>query len=112
MIDFNAFLNAIFDTAIEAKIAPLRAQIEALNVRTLNGITRPMADGEVRFTDEIEKLVDARVEHGIDAHKEEYDHDEFVEKRNLKSEVDDQLDDVFQSKFEAALDGTRVTPNT
>lgn len=112
MIDFNAFLNAIFDAAIEAKVAPLRKQIEALNAQGLAGIVRPMADGEVRFTDEIEKLVDARVEHAIDAHKQDYDHDEFVTEGDRRDKIIDVLDDVFLSKFEAALDGTRVTLNT
>lgn len=112
MIDFNALLNAAFEAAIEAKVAPLRKQIEALNTDGLKGIVRTDAMGELALVADIKKLVDARVEHGIDAHKEEYDHDEFVEKRNIESEIEDQLSTTFQSKVEAAIDGLRVTLNT
>ena len=113
MIDFNTLLNAAFEAAIEAKLAPLRRRIEAIDTGpgVSTGITC-VADGELRFASNIQALVDARVQHGIDAHQEEYDHDEFISEDDLKSKIVDKIDDVFESKFEAALDGTRVTLNT
>lgn len=113
MTDFNALLNAAFEAAIEAKVAPLRRRIEAIDTGpgVSTGITC-VADGELRFASNIQALVDARVQHGIVAHQEEYDHDEFVDKRGLGSEIEDQLSDKFQSKVEAAIDGLRVTLNT
>lgn len=61
---------------------------------------------------EIRALVLAVAEEVLDNHKHEYDHDEFVTRDDVGDKVNDKLDDVFQSKFEAALDGTRVTLNT
>lgn len=113
MIDFNALLNAAFEAAIEAKVAPLRAQIEKLVADGLDThIVRVNSESELSFVPDIQALVDARVQHGIDAHQEEYDHDEFISEDDLKSKIVDKIDDVFESKFEAALDGTRVTLNT
>lgn len=113
MIDFNTLLNAAFDAAIDAKLAPLRDEIKALATQGINThITRVREDGELELVDDIKKLVDARVDAGIESHCSDFDHADFADKNDLRSEVDDLLDDMFQSKFEAALDGTRVTLNT
>jgi hypothetical protein len=110
MIDFNALLNAAFEQAIEAKVAPLRAQLQALECGTA-GVTW-LKDGEEQLKPAIQTLVDARCEHFIEEHNEAWDHDDFVTETDFKDKIDDILDDLFQSKFEAALDGTRVTLNT
>ena len=111
MIDFAAALNEALNAAIDRKLALFHQRLSVLENDRVVNVTR-VVNGDVVLTAEIQSLVDDRIEHFLEKHNEDYDHDDFVTESDLKTKVDDQLDDVFQSKFEAALDGTRVTLNT
>ena len=111
MIDFAAALNEALNAAIDRKLASFHQRLSVLENGRVVNVTR-VVNGDVVLTAEIEGLVDARVEHFLEKHNEDYDHDDFVTESDLKSKVDDVLDEQFTSKFDAALDGTRVTLNT
>ena len=103
--------KTVINSLVEAKLAPIHERLKALEAAGLSGVT--YFDGnDVVLTVEIQALVDNRIEHFLEKHNEDYDHDDFVIESDLKSKVSDVLDDVFQSKFESALDGIRVTLNT
>ena len=112
MIDFAAALNEALNAAIDKKLEPLLQRLSALEANGLNHVVRLTEDGDVVLTAEIEGLVDIRVDYGIEKHNEDYDHNDFVTESDFESKVDDVLDEQFTSKFNAALDGTRVTLNT
>lgn len=111
MIDFAAAFNEALNAAIDRKLASFHQRLSVLENGRVVNVTR-VVDGEVVLIDEIQSLVDNRIEHFLEKHNEDYDHDDFATESDLKSKVDDLLDDMFASKFEAALDGTRVTLNT
>lgn len=111
MIDFAAALNEALNAAIDRKLASFHQRLSVLENGRVVNVTR-VVDGEVVFTAEIEALVDNRVEHFLEKHNEDYDHNDFVPESDLKTKVNNMLNNMFASKFEAALDGTRVTLNT
>ena len=111
MIDFTAALNEALNAAIDKKLASFHQRLNVVENDRVVNVTR-VVDGDVVFTAEIEALVDARIDYFLEKHSEDYDHDDFVLEDDRKTKVDDLLEDVFQNKFEAALDSTRVTLNT
>ena len=111
MIDFNALLNAAFEAAIEAKLVPIREHLKVLQTHGLSSVVR-VVDGDVVLTAEIEGLVDIRIEHFLEKHNEDYDHDDFVTESDLDSKIKGIFEDDFQSRVETAIDGLRVTLNT
>lgn len=112
MIDFAAALNEALNAAVDKKLEPLLQRLSALEANGLNHVVRLTEDNEVVLTAAIQALVDGRVDYGIEKHNEDYYQADFVTDSDLKTKVDDILDDMFASKFEAAIDGLRVTLNT
>lgn len=109
--NFRRVVESIVDSIVEAKLTPIHERLKALEAAGLSGSL--ISTGEdITLTAEIQVLVDNRIEHFLEKHNEDYDHDDFVTEGDLRSKVDDILDDMFTSKFKAALDGTRVTLNT
>jgi hypothetical protein len=111
MIDFAAALNEALNAAIDRKLALFHQRLNVLESDRVVNVTR-VVNGDVVLTAEIEGLVDNRIEYFLEKHNEDYVHDDFVTDSDLESKVDDVLDEQFASKFDAALDGTRVTLNT
>lgn len=111
MIDFAAALNEALNAAIDKKLASFHQRLSVLENGRVVNVTR-VVDGDVVLTDEIERLVDIRIEHFLEKHNKDYDHDDFVTESDLKTQVDDWLDNNFQSKVEATIDGLHVTLNT
>lgn len=110
MTDFNTLLNAAFDAAIEAKLQPLREQIQ--QTAGLSFVVVAQADGSLALNDTLAGLVKEVAQEVLEEHTEEYDHDDFVVEGDLKSRVEDVIDDAVGDKVNSTIDGMRVTLST
>ena len=109
--NFRRVVESIVESIVEAKLTPIHERLKALEAAGLSGSL--ISTGEdITLTAEIQVLVDNRIEHFLEKHNKDYDHDDFVTESDLKTKVDDWLNNNFQSKVEATIDGLRVTLNT
>ena len=103
MIDFNSIFNAAVSAAITQATQPLVERIAALETRLTEAalfqketnVTVDMDALRELVTPLVGSMVEAKIEEAIDAHLEDYDHDEYD--RMLRTMEDHDLDDFVKS---------------
>lgn len=102
MIDINAIINEALNEAIAQATQPLVERIAALETRLTEAalfqketnVTVDMDALRELVTPLVGSMVEAKIEEAINAHCEEYDHDEYD--RMLRTMEDHDLDDFVK----------------